>query len=85
MEGHLKFNLILLVLLMSVFWIQAASRREEYTALEPGQNITGKVAEISTINPMDCIRRYDIGTVNNIYMWTYKNIRNLHNKSHGLY
>ena len=57
MEYHLKLSLILLLLLEIVYWIQATSRIEEYTALEPGQNITGKVTEIYMTNPMVCIRR----------------------------
>ena len=57
MEGHLKFSLIILLLLMTVCWIEATSRIQEYIALEPGQNINGKVTEVSTVNIMDCIRR----------------------------
>ena len=57
MEGHSKFNLTLLLLLMTVWWIQATFRRDEFTALEAGQNITEKVTEISTVNPMECIKR----------------------------
>ena len=57
MEAHLKFNIILLLLLLTVCWIKATTRRQEYTALELGQNITGKVTEISTVNPMECIKR----------------------------
>ena len=57
MEHHLKMNLILLMLVMTVCCIQSISRVEEYPALEPGQNITGKVTEIYMTNPIDCIRR----------------------------
>ena len=56
MEHHHKLNLILLVLLM-VYCTQATSRIDEYIALQPGQNITGKVTEIYIANLMDCIRR----------------------------
>ena len=57
MEHHPKLNLIVLVLLMTVCWVQGSSRIEEYIALQLGQNITGKVTDIYIDNPMSCIRR----------------------------
>ena len=54
---HLKLNLILFLMLMAACWIQVTSRIDEYTVLETGQNITGKVTAIYMTNPMDCIRR----------------------------
>ena len=48
---------ILLVLLTVVSTAEIVFRRREYTALTTGEKISGKVTEISTVNPMDCIRR----------------------------
>ena len=58
MEAHGKFNIILLVQLMTVCWIKATLRTQKfYYALEPGQNVTGKVTEIYAVNAIDCILR----------------------------
>ena len=58
MKPNLKFNLLLLILLISDdLCIEATFRIEKYTALRTGQNITGKVTDINAFNTMDCLRR----------------------------
>ena len=45
------------MLLMIVGVTLAGSKIQEYVALEPGESITGKITEIYSSNPIDCIRR----------------------------
>ena len=56
-EHKPQLYLTLNVLLMIVGVTLAASKIQEYIALEPGESITGKITEIYTSNPIDCISR----------------------------
>ena len=56
-RNHLQLYQILDILLLTVSWIEATIRTEKYTALKPGENITGKITEIYTSTRMDCNRR----------------------------
>ena len=57
MDHRLQLDQILLLLVITVCVTQANTSTNEYTALKPGQSITGRIGATYTTHIMECSRR----------------------------